>query len=464
MSTRTSMGSDRIHPAGPAHDRMNPVTTNTPRTGRRGTTLPALLFGVPLAVGILALFAPGYGPLAHLEISRYFQHHVERVEVLLFCCALSALAAKFWRHLGEGQIDGRKLLPAWDGKPVPVSEAGTLLGSVSRLPRRLRDSLLGKRVAAALDFIRQRGSADGFDDHLRAMTDNDSVSLETSYALVRFLTWAMPILGFLGTVLGITASIAGITPEKLEHDLSSVTDGLALAFDATALALSMTMVTMFFSFLVERAEQSTLDAIDHYVDQELAHRFERVEADASPMLEAMRLNTETLLQATKTVVQQQADLWARTLEDGDRRRAKVEEGRQEKIAAALEAALETTLDAHTERLQATERQSMERSATILKQMDHLAQALRDQQAVVARTTDGVVEQTRVLAQLQSGGNQLVELQNSLDRNLAALAGCGSFDQALQSLTAAIHLLTARATEVTLAGKAGAMAKRPGAAA
>jgi biopolymer transport protein ExbB/TolQ len=422
------------------------------------------VFGVPLAVGILALFTPGYGPFAHLEISRYFQHHVERVEVLLFCCALSALAAKFWRHLGEGQIDGGKLLPAWDGKPIAVSEAATLLGSVSRLPRRLRDSLLGKRVAAALDFIRQRGSADGFDDHLRAMTDNDAVALETSYSLVRFLTWAMPILGFLGTVLGITASIAGITPEKLEHDLSSVTDGLALAFDATALALSMTMITMFFSFLVERAEQSTLDAIDQYVDQELAHRFERIEADSSPILEATRRNTETLVEATRAVVQQQADLWAKTLSDADLRRAKVEEARQGKIAAALEAALETTLDAHGERLQAMERQSVERSAALLKQMDHMAQALRDQHAVLARMTEGVAEQTRVLAQVQSGGQQLVELQNSLDRNLAALAGCGSFDQAVQSLTAAIHLLTARATEVTLAGKTGAMAKRPGAAA
>jgi biopolymer transport protein ExbB/TolQ len=435
--------------------------------GRPGITLPALLFGVPLAAGILALFTPEYGPLAQLEISRYFQHHVERVEVLLFCCALSALAAKFWRHLSEGRIDSRNLLPAWDGKAAPIREATPLLGSLGRAPRRQRESLLGKRVAAALDFIRQRGSADGFDDHLRALTDNDALTLETSYALVRFLTWAMPILGFLGTVLGITASIAGITPEKLEHDLSNVTDGLALAFDATALALSMTMVTMFFCFLVERAEQSTLDAIDRYVDQELAHRFERrSQAElgnevSGPLLEATRQNTETLLQATKTVVQQQADLWAKTLEDGDRRRSKVEEERQDKISAALEAALETTLDAHTERLQAMERQSVERCAAILKQMDQLAQALRDQQSVLARMTEGVVDQTRVLAQLQSGGSQLVELQHSLDRNLTALAGCGSFDQALQSLTAAIHLLTARATPVVVRSSDRATSERHG---
>jgi biopolymer transport protein ExbB/TolQ len=443
-----------------------------PRAGRPGTTLPALLFGVPLAVAILALFTPGYGPLAQLEISRYFQHPVERVEVLLFCGALSALAAKFWRHLREGAIDGRNLLPAWDGRPIPVREATALLGTVSRVPRRQRESLLGKRVAAALDFIRQRGSADGFDDHLRALTDNDALALETSFALVRFLTWAMPILGFLGTVLGITASIAGITPDKLEHDLSSVTDGLALAFDATALALSMTMLTMFFSFLVERAEQSTLDAIDRYVDQELAHRFERRsqaevgnEGVSAGLLEATRRNTETLLQATKTVVQQQADLWAKTLEDADRRRAKVEEARQEKISTALEAALETTLDAHAGRLQAMERQSVERSAAILKQMDHLAQALCDQQTALARISEGVVEQTRVLAQLQSGDSHLTELQNSLDRNLTALASCGSFDQAMQSLTAAIHLLTARATGVVAQrGETVPQRGRPGAAA
>jgi biopolymer transport protein ExbB/TolQ len=445
-----------------SNDRASKDLVCTP--GRRGITLPALLFGVPLAAGILALFTPGYGPFAHLEISRYFQHHVERVEVLLFCCALCALAAKFWRHLGEGRIDGAKLLPAWDGKPVPISTASTLVGTVSRASRRLRDSLLGKRVVSALDFVRQRGSADGFDDHLRALTDNDALALETSYALVRFLTWAMPILGFLGTVLGITASIAGITPEKLENDLSSVTDGLALAFDATALALSMTMLTMFFSFLVERAEQSSLDAIDRFVDHELAHRFERVEGDSNPLLEAARRNTDTLIEATRTVVKQQANLWAQTLAETDIRRAAGEEKKLDKIAAALEAAMETTLDAHTERLQAAERQSIDRGAAILKQTEHLAHAMRDQQSVLARMADGILDQTRVLAQLQNGGNQLVGLQDSLDRNLTALAGCGSFDQAIQSLTAAIHLLTARANEVSQVAKAGAMAKRPGAAA
>ena len=89
----------------------------------------------------------------------------------------------------------------------------------------------------------QRGSADELDDQLRNLADTDALALESSYALTRFITWAIPIIGFLGTVLGITGAISGVTPEVLEKSLSTVTDGLALAFDTTALALGLTMLT-----------------------------------------------------------------------------------------------------------------------------------------------------------------------------------------------------------------------------
>src|SRR5207253_5685714 len=121
----------------------------------------------------------------------------------------------------------------------------------------------------------KRGSANELDDQMRALTDNDTVALEQSYSLIRFITWAIPILGFLGTVLGITGAIANVSPEQLEHDLQSVTNGLALAFDTTALALGLTMVTMFLSYLVDRGEQGVLVAVDEFADRQLAHRFER---------------------------------------------------------------------------------------------------------------------------------------------------------------------------------------------
>jgi hypothetical protein len=241
-----------------------------------------------------------------------------------------------------------------------------------------------------------------------------------------------------------------------------VTDGLALAFDATALALAMTMLTMFLSFLVERAEQGALDKVDQYVDRELAHRFERIDAGSSPLLEATRQNTEILLKATEALVARQADLWAKSVQEADRRRIEVEAKHHERLGAALENALQRTLETHGQRLQAMDRHALDRNNSLLNQMEALANAVREQQTAVARMTEGIASQARVIAQLQAGEAQLAELQASLDRNLAALAGTGTFDQALQSLTAAIHLLTARAGEIGPAGKVGV--RRPGAAA
>src|SRR5262249_27166870 len=161
-----------------------------------------------------------------------------------FCAALGVLGVKLVGTLFERRACRTAVLPPWDGNALAVSEAGKLLAGLHQLPRRLQNSRIAKRAAAVLDFLCRRGSADQLDDQLRSLTDTDALALEGSYALTRFITWAVPILGFLGTVLGITQSIFGITPEKLENSLSEVTDGLALAFDATALALGLTMVTM----------------------------------------------------------------------------------------------------------------------------------------------------------------------------------------------------------------------------
>src|SRR5262249_21901434 len=200
-----------------------------------------------------------------------------------------------WQNVGERRACRADVLPPWDGKPVPVAEAPALLAGVNRLPRGVQKSWLVNRVAGVLGFLASRGSAAELDDHLRDLADGDAVALENSYALIRFITWAIPILGFLGTVLGITGAINGVTPEVLEHSLSTVTDGLALAFNATALALALTMITMFLTYLVDRLELSVLETVDQYAARHLAHRFERPAGPGGDVVSAVRQNADVLL-------------------------------------------------------------------------------------------------------------------------------------------------------------------------
>jgi biopolymer transport protein ExbB/TolQ len=434
------------------------MTASTPGAAPRGrrsrATLAAFAFGLPAAA--VALAAVRFTALRATVAYRYFEHPVEWVEVALFCCAVAALAAKLWRSAAEYRACRADALPPWDGRPVPVDEAPRLLARLLRLPRRLQNTYLAQRVAAVLDFLSQRRSAADLDDQLRALADADVGNLEGSYALTRFITWAIPILGFLGTVLGITGAIAGVKSDNLE--LSQVTGGLANAFDATALALGLTMIVMFWSFLVERAEQEVLDAVDRFVERDLAHRFQRPAAAGWPASPA-----EVPMEALGRLVQMQTDLWTKAMAEADKRSAEAAAGPREQFTEAVEAALEKTLQAHARRLAALEQQALEQGARLLEQMAGLAAAVRDtgreQQAALGRVAEGVSAQATALARIQDGEKDLIHLQAVLHQNLAALASASNFDQAVHSLTAAVHLLTART-----AAPAGAAAARPGKAA
>jgi biopolymer transport protein ExbB/TolQ len=448
-------------PPQPAH-RDNPAAP----PARSYATLWAFLLGVPLAVGVLYAVE---GPLAFTGLAHYVQHEVEKVEVLLFCVAFGALLAKiiaYW--LGERAALRAEPLPPWDGKCVPVSQAGPLRDGLRGLGRRLQRTYLFRRAAGVLDFLRSRGSANDLDDQIRGLADTDSITLENSYSLIRLITWAIPILGFLGTVLGITGAISHVTPDQLEHNMGAVTGGLALAFDATAVGLSLTMLLMFVTFLVERLEQGVLEAVDRYADEQLAHRFERTGPEGGEFVEVVRHNTDVLVQATGQLVERQAEVWARALGEAERHWAEAGAQQQERLTAALETALQRSLESHQQRLNELEQRALERYTAVLNHIGGLAQSLRDagreQQAALAQAVQGVAAQAEALAALQQNEGQLARLQEALHRNLEALAGAGAFEEAVHSLTAAIHLLTARAGGLPAAGAPPRVGPRPGAAA
>lgn len=434
-------------------------TAESTRPKRRiGATAIAIILGVPLAAGILALV--NVGPFKDSVISRYLEHPAEQIEIIMCCIALCALGVKLVSLLPERSALAGQLLPAWNGKTVPVAEARALKAELGIQPRRLQNTYVGRRIAAVLEFLCSRGSAAELDDHMRFLAETDALTMDASYSLIRFLTWAMPIIGFLGTVLGITKAISGVDPATLEKNLGQVTGGLAEAFDATALALGLTMVVMFVSFLIERVETSIVEAVDHVIDQLLAHRFERGGADGGEFVSALHQNTKVLLEATEKLVERQAAVWSRSLAEVDKRRLEVEQGLQERLAAALGTAMRQTEEAHAKRLADVEKQSGSQAAALVEKVTALAAVVRDanqgQQAALARVSEGLTAQTQAMAQLQGGERQLVRLQEALNENLSALAGAGAFEQAVHSLTAAIHLLTARA--------APPIAKRPGSAA
>lgn len=425
---------------------MTPSAHAAPPPRRLGPAVAAFALGLPLAALTLAVFH--YTPLHRSAAFRYVEYPVQWVEVAFFCCALGALLAKFWQLRTELAACWADILPRWDGKPAPVAAARDLMASIDRQPPRVQDTYLGRRLRAVLDYLCQRKSAAGLDEHMRTLSDNDALAQENSFALLRFITWAIPILGFLGTVMGITGAIAGVTPEVLEQSLSELTGGLAEAFDSTALALGLTMVCMFLSYLVERQEQAVLESVDRLVEQQLAHRFDRGDSDHGPVLAAVRESTRELAATVEGLVHKQAQMWAEAMAEPQRRAAEMMRQAHEQVLVGLAQVLAESLAAHDKRLAGMEQQTAQAGAQLIQQLAGLAMAVRDtgreQQAALTRVAESVAGQAAVLGRLQEGEANLVHLQAVLHQNLAALASASDFEEAVHSLTAAVHLLTARA--------------------
>jgi hypothetical protein len=412
---------------------------------RFSPTLATFVVGLPLAAAVLALFH--FGPLRQTPLFRFVEYPVQWAEVALFGCAVGGLITKFLRLAIEWEACKASILPRWDGKPVPVEQAATLMASIDRQPGRIQGTYFGRRVRAVLEFLCQRRSAADLDDQMRCLADTDAIAQENSFSLVRLITWAMPILGFLGTVLGITTAIGGVTPEVLEQSLGKVTGGLAEAFDATAVALSLTMVTMFLTSLVEKQEQSLLETVDNLVERLLAHRWQREGHDQGPALAIMQQCTQGMLSAVEGVVQKQAEMWAAALGEPERRAMQAQERMLQQLVGALKQALEGTLQTHAQRLAALEQQAVQGGSQLMQQLAALAAAVRDtardQQASLAKVAESIAGQAAVLGKIQQDEENLVHLQAVLHQNLAALANASAFEEAVHSLTAAVHLLTTR---------------------
>ena len=416
------------------------------RTGAGSlSTVAAFVIGLPLGVGLV--WALTMGPWHNETTERYLHHPVEKVELVMFCCAVGTLLAKLVSSFRENGAFRADILPTWDGKPIPAEAAGELLVAREPALKRWDGTFLGRRLRAVLEFVRGRGAANELDDQLRTLADTDGMGQEASYALLRFITWAIPILGFLGTVLGITDAISNVTPEQLEKNMSSVTGGLSLAFDATALGLGLTMLLMFLTFLVERIEQSVLERVDATVEAELGHRFLRTAADHAPVIDLVRGSSQQMLRAIDGLVERQIALWSRNLEAVVKVGKESAERQHGHLVASLEKALESTLTRHGKRLADVETQVFQRQKEMVTVVGKMADALQttaeQHQQGLNEVTRRVGEQTQALARLQDGGAELVRIQELLAQNLATLAGAGAFEQAVQSLTAAIHLMTTR---------------------
>jgi len=136
------------------------------------------------------------------------------------------------------------------------------------------------RILTAISNLKNLGRVSDADDILNSMAERDESSHETSFGLINGFLWAIPVLGFIGTVLGLSVSIANFSSllesqsdiSGIVGSLKDVTAGLSTAFETTLLALVIALVVQLWMTVQKTAEERFLDDCTTYCMKQIVSR------------------------------------------------------------------------------------------------------------------------------------------------------------------------------------------------
>jgi hypothetical protein len=177
------------------------------------------------------------------------------------------------------------LLPTDDGARILPEDARPLLRRVDAETRG-KPYILANMIRLALGKYALSRSSEAVSETVRTQAEVDLGRLVTSMATVHYLAWAIPALGFLGTVRGLSGglSMAGQVDkmDSLQQFIDQATRHLTVAFDCTLIALVLSLALMFLVHSVQRDEEALVIDCQQYCLEHLVNRLYELAPDASP--------------------------------------------------------------------------------------------------------------------------------------------------------------------------------------
>ena len=385
-------------PRAPGAKRKTPRGSQTQQTGSDAGTrggwpeadhanVPfwtSLLIGVAATALLLSILVPFKGMwISDLFLERTW---VNYAETFLFCWSGAILFLKLRKNRHQRDAMLLDVLPAGLGASISQENVGHFIDHLYSLPRQLRDSLMVNRIRKGLELFEKRRNNGEVASMLASQSDIDANRISGSYTLLKVFLWAIPILGFIGTVLGLSVAVGSMklgSTEEITGSMKYVTGGLGTAFDTTLLGLVLSMILSFPLSAMQKTEEENLTVIDAFCLEKLLPRLDDGGAGALPAAGGDAAGSEAVLRLL-----------------GQSQEVFLNEVRQtSRVLHDLAETLQTRLTEHQERVEAV----FDRNVTHLRQ--EVERSLTSTTRHIAGLEQGIKSLNTLLGEL--GGKQVV---------------------------------------------------------
>jgi biopolymer transport protein ExbB/TolQ len=187
---------------------------------------------------------------------------------ILMLWALAMMGFKSYKARQEQSLLYEELVPLSEGTKILPEDVREYARQLQSLPAASRNALLPRSLLAALYRFGATQNIQDVSTTAHATCDAESERLDSELSMVRYIAWAIPSIGFIGTVRGIGDAL-GKAHQAVEGDISGVTRSLGTAFNSTFIALLISIVLMFLLHRLQLRQERLVRDTETYVDEHL---------------------------------------------------------------------------------------------------------------------------------------------------------------------------------------------------
>lgn len=220
---------------------------------------------------VLVRADPDYKPARSLYVIVKDYEQESAIIMAIWAIILASMRGQLIRR--ERRLLDRDLMRLPDGVVILPGDAREYSRRLEDLPTTERDAVLPRLLRHALKRFGTTRNIQDASETVHNLAENETARLDSELAMLRFCVWAIPALGFIGTVRGIGIALQG-AELALQGDTSAVTGGLGISFNSTLIALTLSILLMFILHELQLAQERLVLDAEHYADESLISRLQ----------------------------------------------------------------------------------------------------------------------------------------------------------------------------------------------
>ena len=187
---------------------------------------------------------------------------------ILMFWALAIMGFKAVRLLGERRLLDVDLVPVAEGMRILPEDTREFARQVQALPDDRQRMLLPRALLGALRRFNSTRNIQDVSTTTHTICESEADRLESELSMIRYISWAIPSIGFIGTVRGIGEALAQ-ADKAVQGDIAGVTQSLGVAFNSTFIALLISIFLMFLVHQLQLVQERLVFDSENYCDDKL---------------------------------------------------------------------------------------------------------------------------------------------------------------------------------------------------